>query len=529
MIFQLPQLLTASAARHPDADAVRHGDGRLTYAELDARSGQLAATLMALGVRRGDRVGFFFPKSIPSIVTIFGILKAGGVYVPVDPASPAERVAYITRNCGIRHLVTVRERLPLLETAFAAGAPGEIDAVILVDEVPDATETHPPRCTKQLVEWSAVRTHAPAQADTGVETDLAYILYTSGSTGAPKGVMISHRAALTFIEWTRAEFDVTSRDIVSSHAPLHFDLSILDVFTTIAAGATIVLVPDRLSTFPVRLAEFIRTQRISVWYSVPSALTLMLQRGKFADFTYPDLRVLLFAGEVFPIKFVQQLRRAVTARLCNLYGPTETNVCTWYEVTERDLTREVPLPIGKAITNYDVFAVNSEGVRVGAGDGEGELFARGPGLMSGYWGDRERSERVLRPNPVAAHLPVERVMATGDVVTVDEHGDFLFVGRRDSMIKSRGYRIELGEVEAALLRCPGVREAGVVAVPDPLLTNRLKAFISAEEAMTLATPAVLEFLRTVLPPYMVPETIEVMEELPKTSTGKLDRQTLGRS
>ena len=529
MIFQLTQLLTASAARHPGSDAVRHGDARVTYAELDERSGRLAATLVDLGVRRGDRVGFFFPKSIPSIVTIFGILKAGGVYVPIDPASPAERVAYVARNCGIRHLVTLRERLPLLEVAFAAGAPGELEAVILVDEVPVADEAHTPRCAKQLMEWRRVLDHSAIQADLGVDSDLAYILYTSGSTGEPKGVMISHRAALTFIEWTRAEFDVTSRDIVSSHAPLHFDLSILDVFTTIAAGATIVLVPDRLSTFPVRLAEFIRAQRISVWYSVPSALTLMLQRGKFADFPYPDLRVLLFAGEVFPIKFVQQLRRAVTARLCNLYGPTETNVCTWYEVTERDLSREVPLPIGKAITNYDVFAVSPEGARVGAGEGEGELFARGPGLMSGYWGDRERSERVLRPNPVTSHLPVERVMATGDIVTVDEQGDFLFVGRRDSMIKSRGYRIELGEVEAALLRCPGVREAGVVAVPDPLLTNRLKAFISAEETVTLATPAVLEFLRSVLPPYMVPEHIEIMAELPKTSTGKLDRQTLARS
>ena len=527
MTFQLQQLLTASAARHPGSDAVRHGDGRLSYAELDTRSGQLAATLMALGVRRGDRVGFFFPKSIPSIVTIFGILKAGGVYVPIDPASPAERVGYVARNCGIRHLVTLRDRLPLLESAFAA-APGELEAVILVDEVPASDAVPTPRCAKQVVEWSRVLDRAVAPAGTGVETDLAYILYTSGSTGEPKGVMISHRAALTFIEWTRAEFGVTAQDIVSSHAPLHFDLSILDVFTTIAAGATIVLVPDRLSTFPVRLAEFIRTQRISVWYSVPSALTLMLQRGKFADFAYPDLRVLLFAGEVFPIKFVQQLRRAVTARLCNLYGPTETNVCTWYEVTERDLSREVPLPIGRPITNYEVFAVNAEGARVGAGEGEGELVARGPGLMSGYWGDRERSERVLRPNPIAAHLPMDRVMATGDIVTVDEQGDFLFVGRRDSMIKSRGYRIELGEVEAALLRCPGVREAGVVAVPDPLLTNRLKAFVSAEEAATLATPAVLEFVRTVLPPYMVPETIELLPELPKTSTGKLDRQTLAQ-
>lgn len=523
MIYQLPQLLTASVARHSDAEAVRHGDDRLTYAELDERSGHLAAALVALGVRRGDRVGFFFPKSIPSIVAIFGILKAGGVYVPIDPASPAARVGYVVRNCGIRHLITLCERVPLVDAALADGGDAALAAIVLVDEsLPAATS----RAASRIVPWSEVLGHAPASAAPGVESDLAYILYTSGSTGDPKGVMISHRAALTFIHWTLEEFSITSRDVVSSHAPLHFDLSILDVFTTIAAGATIVLVPDKLSTFPVRLAEFIRLQRISVWYSVPSALALMLQRGKFADFTYPDLRVLLFAGEVFPIKFVQQMRRAVTARLCNLYGPTETNVCTWYEVTERDLTREVPLPIGKAITNYDVFAVREDGTRVGVADGEGELFARGPGIMSGYWGDAERSARVLRPNPVAPHLPVERVMATGDIVTVDADGNFLFVGRRDSMIKSRGYRIELGEVEAALLRCVGVREGAVVAVPDPLLTNRLRAFISAEEGATVTAAAVQEFLRTVLPPYMVPETVELLAELPKTSTGKLDRRSL---
>ena len=526
MIFQLPQLLTASAALHPEADAVRHGDERLTYAELDDRSGRLAATLLAQGVRRGDRVGLFFPKSIPSIVTIFGILKAGGVYVPIDPASPGTRVGYLVRNCGIRHLVTTRERVPLLEAAFANGVPGELLAVLLVDDAGDATI---PRCTQRLVTWSEALGPPPAAADLGVETDLAYILYTSGSTGEPKGVMISHRAALTFVHWSHEEFAVSSQDIVSSHAPLHFDLSILDVFTTIAAGATVVLVPDRLSTFPVRLAEFIRTQRISVWYSVPSALTLMLQRGKFADHAYPDLRVLLFAGEVFPIKFVQQLRRAVTARLCNLYGPTETNVCTWYEVTDRDLAREVPLPIGKAIRNYEVFAVTAEGAHVVAGGGEGELFARGPGLMSGYWGDEAKSDRVLRRHPLGAPPASERLMATGDIVSVDEHGDFLYVGRRDSMIKSRGYRIELGEVEAALMRCAGVREAAVVAVPDPLLTNRLKGFVSAEDGLTLTSQEVQAFLRTVLPPYMVPETIELLAELPKTSTGKLDRQQLARS
>ena len=524
MIYQLTHLLVESATRHPEADAVRQGNQRLSYAELDELSGRLAAALISHGVGRGDRVGFFFPKSVPSLIAIFGILKAGGVYVPIDPASPRERVAYIARNCGIRHLVTAGDRLPMLEEAFADGPPHELELIVLVDDLPWSQ----PRAAARVLTWSDVGRFARGTTSDGVETDLAYILYTSGSTGEPKGVMISHRAALTFIDWTREEFDVGPKDLVSSHAPLHFDLSIFDIFTAISAGATIVLVPDRLSSFPVRLAAFIRTERISCWYSVPSALTLMLQRGKFAAHAYPDLRVLLFAGEVFPIKYVHELRRAVTARLCNLYGPTETNVCTFYEVTARDLARETPVPIGRAIRNYDVFAVNAGGERVVAGGGEGELFARGPGLMSGYWGDEPKTSRVLRPNPLPAFPPGEKVMATGDIVTVDDRGDFLYVGRRDSMIKSRGYRIELGEIEAGLLRCPGVREAAVVAVPDPLLTNRLKAFVVADDEASLFAGHLQEFLRTILPPYMVPEGFEFRDELPRTSTGKLDRQRLAR-
>lgn len=482
-------------------------------------SGKLAAAFTTHGVVPGDRVGLFFPKSTASLVAIFGVLKAGGVYVPIDPASPKARLAYIIRNCGIRHLVSTPDRVRLLESALSHK---ELEMLWLV-EPSSVSESS---AAQGVFSWNDVIAGVTNRPYDGVETDLAYILYTSGSTGMPKGVMISHRAALTFIDWSHAEFDVGERDLVSSHAPLHFDLSIFDLFATVKGGGTIVMVPERLSTFPIKLAGFIREQRISIWYSVPSVLTLMLQRGDFAASAYSDLRTLLFAGEVFPIKYLKQMRRAVSARMCNLYGPTETNVCTYYDVAPQDLDRENDIPIGKAIRNYDVYAVNADGKRVGAGDGEGELFARGPGLMSGYWGDREKTARVLQDDAFRPHMPNEKVMATGDIVTLDSDGNFVFHGRRDNMIKSRGYRIELGEIEAALYRHPRVRDAAVVAIPDEQLTNRLKAFVVLNDFNAASEDDLLKFCRDFVPHYMVPETVVFRNELPRTSTGKVDRRAL---
>jgi amino acid adenylation domain-containing protein len=528
VIYQLSHLLVDAAARRPDAIAVSAGSESLTYAQLDDQASRLAALLASAGVSRGSRVGFALSKSIASIVSIFGILKAGGVYVPIDAASPKGRFAYIVRNCGIRHLITRTDLARGVAEALGETAAAELDLVLIADGEARPEDVGALAVFGSAVRrWSDLASFAPRPPDDGgCETDLAYVLYTSGSTGAPKGVMITHQASLTFVNWTHERFAVTERDVISSHAPLHFDLSIFDIFTTIKAGARIVLVPERLSTFPVRLAEFIRDERITIWYSVPSALTLMLERGHFADHAYPDLRVILFAGEVFPIKFLQALMRATKAGLFNLFGPTETNVCTYYEVRATDIDRATPVPIGIPIANYDVFAVNEAGERITQPGERGELWARGPGLMSGYWGDLEKTNRTLRPNPFLPHLPNDRIFTTGDIASIDADGNFIYHGRRDNMVKSRGYRIELGEIEAALYRHPQVREAAVIPVPDPLLTNRLRAVLALEAEDAVTVDALREFCRNELPRYMMPDAFELRPSLPKTSTGKIDRQAL---
>jgi amino acid adenylation domain-containing protein len=296
--------------------------------------------------------------------------------------------------------------------------------------------------------WLGRRIDTPANAPglLRVETDLAYILYTSGSTGTPKGVMISHRNSLGFVEWVADTFEVSPDDRLSSHAPLHFDLSILDVFVAMKSGASLALVPDGTSTFPLRLAQWMESNAISIWYSVPSILTLLLLKGRLDRVDLGRIRLLIFAGEVFPTKYLRDLMRALPrATFVNLYGPTETNVITWFRVPPLADDQNEPIPIGWPCANTDIFVVDEEGRRVTEPGRKGELYARGVTVAQGYWGDPEKTGRSFIQNPFQPHFP-DRAYRTGDIVSLDEAGCYRLIGRRDRMIKSRGHRIEPGEI-----------------------------------------------------------------------------------
>ncbi len=513
--------LEAAVETRSEHVAVVGGSGSLTYGELERRSNQVAWLLRDLGVARGARVGLYLDKSVESIVAVYGTLKAGAVYVPLDPLAPVTRLGYIARDCDIECLLTGVAKARRWSGLLDAGAPIKT-FVVMDDDTPGRPELASPPGSRVLGSQALDAQQETRPPSRSISLDLAYLLYTSGSTGQPKGVMLSHRNGLTFVDWAVEEFGVRAEDRVSSHAPLHFDLSIFDVFAAARAGAKLVLVPRELSAFPLELVRFIAGQAITVWYSVPSVLSMIVQRGGLTAGDLPHLRTVLFAGEVFPTKYLRRLTELLPgARLCNLFGPTETNVCTWYDVETLPEDEAETIPIGKAIADVEVFAAGPDGP---SAPGEvGELCVRGSTVMQGYWGDEERTVASLVPHPFRRDVP-DLVYRTGDLVREDGEGNYRFLGRRDAQIKSRGYRIELGDIEAALNANPSVDECAVIAVPDELVTNRLAAAVSVRNGLTAGDLA--RFCAERLPAYMIPELFDLRDTLPKTSTGKLDRTAL---
>lgn len=518
MSYTLHGLLERSARSYPDHPAAVDGDRSLTYAELDAAANRLANTLRTLGIGRGDRVGLYLEKSLEAVIGVYGILKTGAAYVSIDIKAPTARSGYIVGNCGITVLVSTADR----REAWSELADGStLQTVVVVDGDAEAVDG------VTLVSRSTVDAAPAGNPDVPViDLDLAYIIYTSGSTGAPKGVKLTHRNAMVFVNWTVEEYGIVHDDRLSSHAPFHFDLSILDLYSSSHAGATLFLVPAMASVFPVKINRFIADNRITVWYSVPSILSMVLQRGKLEQDAFPDLRWMLFAGEVFPTKFLSRLMGLLPhVRFSNLYGPTETNVCTFYNVSEIPDPEGGDIPIGRPIPNTDGYVVDENGNLVPTGE-VGELWIRSGTVMAGYWGDPQRTAERLVPNPFGGEI-VDMVYKTGDLVREDANGDYTFLGRRDNQIKSRGYRIELGEIETAMYKHADVVEFAVVALPDDLITNRLIGFASVKNGITEAD--LLHHCKQAVPPYMVPEHFQVLEVLPKTSTGKINRQELKAS
>jgi amino acid adenylation domain-containing protein len=467
-------------------------------------------------------VALYLGKSIFSIAAIFGILKAGGVYVPLDINAPEIRIEYIMDNCGVRSLITSPERLIKINNTIKKN--NSIHSVLLSESIPSGISG----LKTKIFSLNEISGHQKYE-NPGIPLiweDLAYILYTSGSTGKPKGVMISHLNALNFVRWAYETFQATSDDIFSNHAPYHFDLSVLDIYVAFMAGATLKPVPEEYSYFPYRLAEWIEQNKISIWYSVPSILSMMLNNGKLQRFTYSNLRVVLFAGEVFPVKYLRELMKLIPhPKYYNLFGPTETNVVTYYPVLEIPENQSQPIPIGQVCENMEILLINENGEIISQPGVRGEIHARGANVAKGYWGDAEKTDSVFIHNFQQNNYK-ETIYKTGDIAMKDNKGNYIFFGRKDHMIKSRGYRIELGEIESALYSHPNIIEAVIVPIPDEEITNRLKAFLALKDGIELGKSDIMRYCSKILPKYMIPDEIEFRKSLPKNPHGKIDRTQL---
>jgi amino acid adenylation domain-containing protein len=518
----VPELLqdwvTAQADARPDALAVV-GDGEaVTYAQLEMGSNRLARVLKDAGCSRGDRICLSMPKSPAAITGILGIYKADCIYVPLDPSGPAERMTNVLRRCGCKWILGGSQANDFLEDSGAADiSMGWIDdgpvpprnrlrAAFILDDARAYADTRPP---------SENTGEAPA-----------HILFTSGSTGGPKGVVITHRNVIRFIEWAVSHFGISASDRHSGHPPLPFDLSFLDIFGTLAAGAQLHLVPGELNVAPKKLADFIRNRRLTQWFSVPSLLHYMAKFDAVAADGLPDLKRVLWCGEVLPTpSLLYWMKRLPRVQFTNLYGPTETTIASSYYTVPRCPEPSGPIPIGVACSEEELLVLDDKMQPVPQG-GIGELCIGGAGVSRGYWEDPEGTRKAFVPHPFGAERR-DRIYKSGDLARVGDDGLVYFLGRKDSQIKSRGYRIELGEIEGALSTIEGIQESAVVAIAD----EDMDAFIICcayvpVRGATCRPVTLRQSLSRSLPRYMLPVHWRRFDLLPKNASGKIDRRAL---
>lgn len=511
-------MLRASTSRDPDKEAVVHGDERLTYAEVSARVAGLASSLRSAGLKRGERVGIYQDACVAQVVSIFGVSQAGGVFVPINSLLFPDQVAHIARDCSISALITTAEKLESLSAVL-----DQIPSLrfLVVGSDGEMPQSGLPRHNFK----EAISAKEGALADWGIEKDLAAILYTSGSTGKPKGVMLSHANIMAGSTIVSTYLEITDSDRILAALPFSFDAGLNQLMTAFQQGGTLVLINF---VFAKQIVEMLKEERITGLAGVPTVWTLLVQPSSGLQHNPPPaLRYITNTGGAMPQTALATLRsRLPGTKIFLMYGLTEAFRSTYLPPEELDRR---PTSMGKAIPDTEILVLNEQGQLCRAGE-VGELVHRGPTVSLGYWGNREATDRVLKPNPL---LPsqlgdIERVCYSGDLVKMDEDGFLYYVGRRDAMIKSSGFRISPTEVEEVFFQSGKIRHAAAIGVPDEMLGQAVKVFVVPQDGEPVDTEALLSLCQEKLPRYMVPKFVEVLADLPKTSSGKIDYPSLRR-
>lgn len=467
----------------PKHTILRKNETALDWESLKLRIYSLAKVLIAIGMKPQDRIAVVLPRGLDAAIAIYSILYGGGVYVPLDINNPKHRLSYIIRDAGVKII--------LGETIKADWCPDKIQWLNIVDIV-DIVEVH-----SEDIEVSKGKNFGGDH--------LAAILYTSGSAGKPKGVALSHRAMCAFTDWAGEELKITTDDTIASLSPFYFDLSVFDLFTSLHFNACVNFMPNELTMSPAKMALWLAENEATIWYTVPSVLSFLVSKGNLLNTPLPRLRVILFAGEIFPThQFLSLSRLLPHVMFYNLYGPTETNVCSFWPVNIKNLNSSLPLPIG--------FPACGNSLKI---DPENEeLLVTGPTLMSGYWQD----------GCLKNVFDEEGWYRTGDRVSINDHGEFVYKGRLDRMVKIFGYRIEPREIEDVIYTFSGVQECAVIGITDQKGQIQLAACIAARPKGDKLM--FKKFLNQNLPAYMHPTYICWTDTLPRLNNGKLDHKKI---
>ena len=509
----LHDYLIHSARQRSEKVALVCCENRVTYGELDERSNAIAHHLVASGVARGDRVIIFADNTIETVVSFWAVLKANAVVCIVNPLTKREKLGYLLNDCQPSALISDRHLYPTFKEPVQACQ--SLRRVIVSGPIEDTELVALPHA----VRWDAAR---PVHADAPppricIDIDLAAIVYTSGSTGDPKGVMLTHRNMMTACTSIASYLELREEDVILNVLPLAFDYGLYQMIMAFRAGARLVL--ERSFAFPARVLLSIANERVTGLPGVSTLFAMLSGLKSIKEHDLGSIRYVTNTGAALPLKHIRMLQDIFpAARIYSMYGLTECKRCTY--LPPKDIDRK-PLSVGIAIPNTEMWIVDENDRRVGPGV-VGQLVVRGATVMRGYWGKPEATARKLKPGP----LPGEQVLYTGDYCRMDEEGYLYFIGRSDEIIKSRGEKVAPKEVESALMDIPGVREAAVIGVPDELLGEAVKAFVVAEQGRVLGEKQLQKECQKRLESFMVPKSIAIVASLPRTDTAKLDKRAL---
>jgi amino acid adenylation domain-containing protein len=481
--------------------AVIEGDQQITFGALDKKVQVLAASILKYKHFINKPIAIFLPKSIESVVADIAVTYSCNIYMNIDVKSPQERVKNI--------FDLIKPELVITNSTLAKSLDGVIapDKLLLINEVDFSQPAHP-----ELL-------HACMSYQ--IDTDPLCIINTSGSTGTPKGVVLNHRSFIEFTEVSQEIFNFSNEEVIGSLSPLVFDIYSFELCMLMAKGSTLFLVPEHLSAFPVKILELLKEHKVSFIFWVPTIMVNIANMNLLESVPLPDLKIVWFAGEVFPTKQFNYWKRTLPHSLfANLYGPIEITLDCTYFIVNREITDDEPLPIGIPYRNTDILILNDKDELINEGE-EGELCVRGTSLAMGYYNNPEKTSAAFVQNPLNTSYP-EIIYRTGDIVAKNVFGEIVFKGRKDSLVKHLGYRIELGEIEHVIVNTLKIAKNGCVVYQ----TQRKEITLFYESPTDISLADFRKQIATILPKYMIPTVYIRLDEMPRNTNGKIDRLLL---
>ena len=504
--------LERNAVRIPDKAAIVCDQQRISYGTLNNQATRLAAALQAQSVRRGDRVAIFLENGVEAVIAIFAVLKAGAVFMPINPQTKVEKLTYMLNDSGARAVISHGAFAPLLRQA-CADAP-EVGVVYLCDMRAGVSfERFAPMAFETAVAQSDLTLRTPPTID----QDLAAIIYTSGSTGDPKGVMVTHLNMVSAATSISTYLELCDDDVIINVLPMAFDYGLYQVLMASRVGATVVL--QRSFAFPIKILETMSREKVTVFPGVPTVFSMLLHLESLSSYSLPALRTVTNTAAALSETQIRAIRAAFPqAKLFSMYGLTECKRVSYLPPEQLDIR---PLSVGRGMPNEEVWLIDEQGRRLPNG-GVGELVVRGSNVMRGYWRKPVETAERLKPG----ELPGEMYLHTGDIFRTDPEGYLYFVGRRDDIIKSRGEKVSPKEIENVLAGLDGVVESAVIGVADEVLGQAVKAFLVLKPGYRYTEREVVKYCLAHMESFMAPKYVAFVESLPRTDTGKMTKRGL---